>query len=70
MNMSNSVIAAGIIFGIIGTIIFREAKKRSSAEMYFIGIGLMLYPYAIEDDVLVWVIGVALTAFAFKFMRN
>jgi hypothetical protein len=70
VNISASVLYAGIIFGIIGMIIFKEAKKRSSSGMYFVGLALMLYPYAIEDDILVWVIGVALTAYAFSFMRD
>lgn len=70
MNMSASVLCAGIIFGLIGMVIFKEAKKRSSSGMYFVGLALMLYPYAIEDDILVWVIGVALTAYAFSFMRD
>lgn len=68
MDFSASYILAGILFGIIGLLIFKEGKKRTIAELYFIGIALMIYPYFITHDVLVWVVGIALTAVAFKFL--
>lgn len=70
MNFSNSVLAAGLIFAVIGTVIFREGKRRKSTGLYFVGVALMLYPYFVEDDVLVWVVGVGLTIYAFKYMRD
>lgn len=70
MNFSVNNILAGVLFGIIGTLVFREGKKRTSVELYFIGVALMLYPYAIDDGILVWVVGVGLTGAAVYQLKN
>lgn len=70
MDISANYIFAGIIFGIIGVIFFKEGKKRTSTELYFLGIGLMVFPYFISHDVLIWVVGAALTAIGLKFLSS
>ncbi len=67
-DLSISYIIAGIFFGMIGLIIFKEGKKRSSTELFFLGVALMVYPYFITDDIWVWVVGVLLTAVSFKLL--
>ncbi|MEZ4815312.1 MAG: hypothetical protein R3A80_08935 [Bdellovibrionota bacterium] len=69
-EFSANAILAGIIFGIVGWLLFKEGKKRTCSELYFIGIGLMIYPYFVTNAVLVWLAGIGLTVAGFYFMKN
>jgi hypothetical protein len=61
MNFSVSSIAAGFIFGVIGLYLVRRAKREANIASLLIGVAMMIYPYFIENDYLIWGIGVALT---------
>ncbi len=58
-----------IIFGIIGIAAYRYGKKTSRGYPKWIGISLMLYPYAVSQTWLLYVVGVGLCA-ALYFLRE
>jgi hypothetical protein len=49
-----------ILFGIIGFAAFRYGRKASVQSTKWIGIALMLYPYAISRTWLLYVVGTGL----------
>jgi hypothetical protein len=51
-----------IVFGIIGLVAFRHGRKTTRSPLIWCGVALMLYPYAVSDTRLLWVIGLALCA--------
>jgi hypothetical protein len=53
-------ILGAILFGIIGWVAFRRGRQKSSTELIWTGVTLMLYPYAISDTWLLWLLGAAL----------
>lgn len=57
---SPAYIAGAILFGIIGYAAYRYGKKASLVTFKWIGIVLMLYPYAISETWLLYVVGAAL----------
>ena len=48
-----------ILFGIIGFAAYRYGKKASLSEFKWLGIALMIYPYAVTETWLLYTIGVA-----------
>lgn len=59
---SPAYLLGAIVFGIIGIAAYRYGKKTSGSYPKWIGIGLMLYPYAVSQTWLLYVIGVGLCA--------
>ncbi len=55
-------IIGGLIFGLIGFIAFQYGRKEKSLKPTMIGLGLMIYPYFVPDTVLLYIVGVVLTA--------
>jgi hypothetical protein len=51
-----------ILFGIIGVAAYRYGKKTSRRNPKWIGVGLMLYPYAISQTWMLYVVGAGLCA--------
>jgi len=70
VDISANYILAGLIFGIVGMLFFKEGKKRTSTELYFLGLALMVFPYFVSHDILIWVVGIALTAAGFKILSS
>ncbi|HEY8100888.1 MAG TPA: hypothetical protein VIF82_09035 [Burkholderiaceae bacterium] len=66
---SPAYILGSIIFGIIGFAAYRYGKKTSHANVKWIGIALMLYPYAISNTWLLYIVGIGLSAALYIF-RN
>jgi hypothetical protein len=58
-------ILGAILFGIIGWVAFRRGRQRSSAVLTWTGVALMLYPYAISETWLLWLLGAALLCLAY-----
>jgi hypothetical protein len=54
---SPAYLAGAILFGIIGYAAYRYGKKTSLVVPKWIGVGLMLYPYAISETWLLYVVG-------------
>lgn len=67
INWSN--IIAGTIFGMIGLVAFMYGKKEKNYKPLGIGLVLMVYPYFISNTIMVYAVGIALTA-ALYFWRD
>jgi hypothetical protein len=57
---SPAYIVGAILFGIIGYAAYRYGKKTSLVYPKWIGIALMLYPYAVSETWMLYVIGCGL----------
>ena len=49
-----------ILFGLIGFAAYRYGKRLALGKVKWIGVALMVYPYAISGTVPLYVVGVAL----------
>ena len=49
-----------VLFGIIGFVAYRYGKKASQSTIKWLGIALMLYPYAVSETWLLYLVGVGL----------
>jgi hypothetical protein len=58
-----------VIFGIAGYVAYRYGKKLSRPATKWIGIALMLYPYAISATWALYVVGIGLCVEAFLTAR-
>lgn len=66
---SPAYIFGSIVFGIVGYAAWRYGKKTSANYVKWLGVALMLYPYAISDTWLLYVVGIVLCAALYVF-RN
>ena len=57
---SPAYIAGAILFGIVGYVAFRRGRKATRPELTWPGVALMVYPYAVPQTWLLWVVGVGL----------
>lgn len=57
-------IVGAILFGIAGYVIYRRGKSSRQLGLLWIGVALMLYPYAVSETWLLWVIGCGLSGWA------
>ena len=57
---SPAYIAAAIVFGIIGFVAYRHGKKTARVKVKWIGVALMLFPYAISETWLLYLVGAGL----------
>ena len=60
----------GLIFNAVGVFAFLYGKNKSNVIFMVIGVILVLYPYAVQQTVAVFVIGVVLTAALYFFRRG
>lgn len=51
-----------VVFGLVGWAAFRWGKKAARPRTRWLGVALMLYPYAVSRTWLLYAIGVALCA--------
>jgi hypothetical protein len=58
-------IIGAILFGIIGYVAFRRGRKTTSSMLTWTGVALMVYPYAVSQTWLLWLIGVCLCGFVY-----
>lgn len=58
-------ILGSILFGIIGVLAYRRGRKQSSPTLTWSGVALMLYPYAVSQTWLLWVVGIALCGWVY-----
>jgi len=58
-------IAGAIVFGIVGYISFRRGRKTTSSALTWTGVTLMLYPYAVSQTWLLWLLGAGLCSFVY-----
>jgi hypothetical protein len=55
-SMSNLI--AGLIFGSIGFVAFAYGKRMSLWTPMFLGLALMIYPYFVSNDIILWAAGI------------
>jgi hypothetical protein len=58
-----------VLFSIIGFAAYRYGKKASFSTAKWLGIALMLYPYAISETWLLYLVGVGLCAGLYVFRQ-
>jgi hypothetical protein len=58
-------IVGAILFGIIGYIAFRRGRKTTAPALTWTGVALMLYPYAVSQTWLLWLVGSGLCGFLY-----
>ena len=66
---SPAYIFGAIVFGMIGYAAFRRGRKLSRMSHTWLGIVLMLYPYAISETWLLWVVGLVLCGWLYATWR-
>ena len=54
---SPAYIVGAILFGLIGYATFRRGRSTSRSALTWMGLALMLYPYAVSQTWLLWVVG-------------
>ena len=58
-------VVGAILFGLVGYVAFRRGRKTSTSALTWMGLVLMLYPYAVSQTWLLWGIGVALCGWVY-----
>lgn len=51
-----------IVFGLVGLVAFRRGRKAGRRTTTWLGVALMLYPYAVSATWLLYAVGLALCA--------
>ena len=69
MNFSAANLIGGFIFGSIGFVAFIYGKRMNLWGPIFVGLALMIYPYFVNNDVILWTAGVVGSA-SLWFVRN
>ncbi len=57
---SPAYIIGAVLFGLIGIAAYRHGKRAGRPRTRWLGVALMLYPYAIAQTWLLYVVGAAL----------
>ena len=57
-NFSTANLIGGLVFGSIGFVAFAYGKRMNLWKLMFLGLALMIYPYFVSSDVILWVAGV------------
>ena len=57
---SPAYIFGAVVFGLIGLAAFRHGRKRGRRRTLWLGVALMVYPYAISRTWLLYIVGLAL----------
>jgi len=58
INLSAANLIGGCVFGSIGFVAFMYGKRMSLWKPMFLGIALMVYPYFISNDAVMYVVGI------------
>jgi hypothetical protein len=58
-------IVGAILFGIMGYVAFRRGRKTTSPALTWTGVTLMVYPYAVSQTWLLWLLGGCLCGFVY-----
>ena len=59
---SPAYLFGAIMFGIVGLVAFRHGRKNERRITMWLGVALMVYPYAISSTWMLYAVGVALCA--------
>lgn len=66
---SPAYLFGAVLFGIIGYAAYRYGKKAELAIMKWIGVALMLYPYAVSETWMLYAIGTGLCAALYVYRK-
>jgi hypothetical protein len=58
-NFSAANLIGGLIFGSVGFVAFIYGKRMNLWGPMFIGLALMIYPYFVSNDIILWAAGIA-----------
>lgn len=59
---SPAYILGAIVFGLVGMAAFRLGRRRERPRTRWLGVALMVYPYAVSRTWLLWGVGLLLCA--------
>ena len=59
-------IVGAILFGIAGYVFYRRGKSTKQPGLLWTGVALMLYPYAVSETWMLWIIGFGLSGWAYS----
>lgn len=62
---SPAYLLGSLLFGIAGYVTFRRGRKASKPELTWTGVALMVYPYALSQTWLLWLLGCALCGWVY-----
>jgi hypothetical protein len=62
---SPAYIVGAILFGLIGYLVFRRGRKTERPVLTWSGVALMLYPYAVSETWLLWLVGAGLCGWVY-----
>lgn len=57
---SPAYLIGSVVFSLIGWVAYRQGKQRESQWTRWLGMALMVFPYAVDDTKLLYAIGAAL----------
>jgi len=60
---SPAYLIGSLLFGLVGYAAWRRGRAMGRAPLTWTGVALMVYPYAVDDTLLLWLVGAALSAF-------
>ena len=60
---SPAYLLGSLLFGLLGYAAWRRGRAMDRAPLTWGGVALMVYPYAVDDAVLLWLVGIAICAF-------
>jgi hypothetical protein len=58
VNFGAVNLIGGLVFGSIGFVAFIYGKKMNLWRPMFLGLALMVYPYFVSNDLILWAAGV------------
>ena len=62
---SLAYLTGACLFGVVGWTAFRRGRKTSTGALTWVGLALMLFPYAVSETWLLWTIGAPLCGWAY-----
>lgn len=62
---SQAYLVDSILFGIAGYVAFRRGRTAERPKLTWAGVVLMVYPYAIAQTWLLWIVGVVLCSWLY-----
>jgi hypothetical protein len=66
MNFSVSTLAAGFVFGVIGIYLIKRGKQLAHLPYLFAGLTLLIFPYFVENEWMLWGIGSGIVLMAYR----
>lgn len=59
-------IAGALVFGTIGYVAYRRGRKTAQPVITWTGVALMVYPYAVPQTWLLWLVGAGLCGWLYR----